>query len=208
MYGRILIPLDGSPVAEQVLPLAKMFAVHLKSSVVLLQAVEPIGKRLQVEETTLRADDQVQLWRSRALSYLQTIQRDFATGISVECEVKVGSPATVILDLAESARADLIAMATHGRTGPQRWVFGSVAAKVLSGTTLPVLLVRANPAPRPLAPIRRILVPLDGSELAERALVPARHVAAAFDAEIILFRVRDFPGTRPTVWGLGCIQLP
>jgi nucleotide-binding universal stress UspA family protein len=203
MYGRILIPLDGSPVAEQVLPLAKMFVKRLRSSVVLLQAVEPLGKRMHVEGATLHVDEQVEAWRKQALDYLQTIQRDFPAGISVECATEVGSPATVILDWAESARVDLIAMATHGRTGPQRWVYGSVAAKALTGTRLPVLLVRAVPTPRPLSSIRRILVPLDGSELAEQALVPAQIVGAVFDAEIILFRVVDFPGYAAKSQGAG-----
>jgi nucleotide-binding universal stress UspA family protein len=193
MYSRILIPLDGSPVAEQVLPLAKMFVLHLSSSVILLQAVEPLGKKLHVEGATLHSAEQVEAWRKQAIDYLQTIQRDFPAGISVECEAEVGSAASVILDWAESARVDLIAMATHGRTGPQRWVYGSVAAKVLTGTHLPVLLVRASATPRTLVPIKRILVPLDGSELAERALLPARHLATAFDAEILLLRVREFP---------------
>jgi nucleotide-binding universal stress UspA family protein len=193
MYGRILIPLDGSQVAEQVLPLAKMFAIHLRSTVVLLQALEPLGKRLHVEGATSHTYELVAAWRKESLDYLHTVQRDFPEGISVECAAEPGSPATVILDWADSARVDLIAMATHGRTGPQRWVYGSIAAKVLTGTRLPVLLVRASTNPRTLVPIQRILVPLDGSELAERALLPARHLATAFDAEILLFRVREFP---------------
>jgi nucleotide-binding universal stress UspA family protein len=204
MYGRVLIPLDGSPVAEQVLPMAKMFVLGLRSSVVLLQVVEPLGKRLTFNGPNSHADEQVEALRKQALDYLHTVQRDFPAGISVDCEAEVGSPATVILDWADSGRVDLIAMATHGRTGPQRWVYGSIAVKLLTGTRLPVLLVRAAPTPRPIGPIRRILVPLDGSELAEQALEPAQVVAAVFDAEMILFRAMDFPGyvTKTQVAGM------
>jgi len=115
----------------------------------------------------------------------------FPSGLAVEHEVRVGSAATAILELAESAHIDLIAMATHGRTGVQRWVYGSVADKVLSGAQLPILLVRASEIPSAIAPIRRILVPLDGSALAERALIPAQYLAKAFDAEVLLFRVQE-----------------
>ena len=113
----------------------------------------------------------------------------FPSGLAVEHEVRVGSAATAILELAESAHIDVIAMATHGRTGLQRWVYGSVADKVLSGARLPILLVRASEAPPAIASIRRILIPLDGSALAECALISALHLAKAFDAEMLLFRV-------------------
>lgn len=189
MFRRILIPLDGSSIAEQVLPLAKMFAVRFQSSVVLFQAIEPLSQRARVEGAASDADDQVELSRRRALEYLETIEHNFPVGLSVEHAVRVGSAATAILELAESAHIDLIAMATHGRTGLQRWVYGSVADKVLSGARLPILLMRASEAPHAIAPIRRILVPLDGSTLAEGALVPALRLATAFDAEMLLFRV-------------------
>lgn len=189
MFRQILIPLDGSPVAEQVVPLAKMLVLRFQSAVVLLRVIEPIHARRRAEGEVFRDDDQVELLRGSALEYLETVHHDFAAGISVEREVRVGSPATVILDLAESAPVDLIAMATHGHTGLQRWVYGSVADKVLSSARLPILLVRASERPRAFGPIKRILVPLDGSTLAERALIPARQLAKAFDAEVLLLRV-------------------
>ncbi len=197
MYQRILIPLDGSPIAEQVLPLVKMFAVRFQSSVVLFQAIEPIPKGVPVEGPASRADDQVEMSRNQALEYLEAIAQRFPQGIPAEHELRTGLPATAILETAESAHVDLIAMATHGRTGLQRWVYGSVADKVLGGARLPILLVRASETPSATAPIRRILVPLDGSDLAERALIPAERLAKAFDAEILLFRVQEFSSYTP-----------
>jgi nucleotide-binding universal stress UspA family protein len=191
MYRRILIPLDGSPIAEQVLPLARMFVVHFQSSVVLFEAVEPIANRARVQGAALRAQEQSDRSRTQALEYLEKTLHDFPAGVSVEREVRVGSPAAAILDFAESAQVDLIAMATHGRTGLQRWVYGSVAEKVLSGAQHPLVLVRARENPPPLTRIKRILVPLDGSELSERALGPVRNVATAFAAEVLLLQVME-----------------
>ncbi len=181
MYQRILVPLDGSSIAEQALPLAKMLAVRFQSSVVLFQDI-------QVKSHTDKSIDQLQ---KQALGYLETIRQRFPTDISIERETRVGLPAAAILEFAESAHIDLIAMATHGRTGLQRWHYGSVADKVLDGARLPILLVRASETPSATAPIKQILVPLDGSELAKRALMPAQHLAQAFDAELLLVRVQE-----------------
>jgi nucleotide-binding universal stress UspA family protein len=206
MFRRILIPLDGSPIADQALPLAKMFAVRFQSSVVLFQAIEFLGKRRPVQDTAADADDQLELSRTRALEYFETIERDFPGGLSVEHEVRVGSAATEILALAESAQVDLIVMVTHGSTGLQRWVYGSVADKVLSGSRLPILLVRASEAPHAMALTRRILVPLDGSALAERALAPALCLAKAFDAQVLLFRAQEPAPYVESAFGAGASE--
>ncbi len=193
MYSRILIPLDGSPIAEQVIPLTKMLAAHLNSRVVLFQAVEPICDTLRVEGEEFKADEQVETMRGQALTYLEAIRRDLAGGgIPVECAVRVGKPAPTILEFVERARIDLVSLATHGRGGLQRWVYGSVAEQVLRDTRVPALLVRACATPT-LAPriLSRILVPLDGSQWAEAALFHAANLTAAFDAELLLFCAWD-----------------
>ena len=166
MYQRILVPLDGSSIAEQALPFAKMFAVRFQSSVVLFQAISPLGKRAHGSATS-DADAQVQLSRQRAEEYLETIVHGFPVGLAVEHVARIGAAATSILEFAESAHIDLIVMATHGRTGLQRWVYGSVADKVLSGARLPILLVRAMEAPHTLASIQRRI----GAVSRARALV-------------------------------------
>lgn len=208
MYRRILIPLDGSPLAEQALPLAKTIAEHFQSSAILFRAVEPVHEPLREEGSIVSVADQVELMRGLALEYLETAARDFVPiHVPAERVVRVGYPASTILELAETAKVDLIAMATHGRTGLQRWVFGSVADKVLSGAKLPLLLVRAKPEPPSETRITRILVPLDGSALAEGALPFAQELARAFDAEILLLRIwapsayiiEGYPAARSTL---------
>ncbi len=154
MYQRILVPLDGSPVAEQVLPLLKMLVVRFQSSLILFQAIEPISQRATVEGAALHPDDHAEQLRKQALEYLEAIKPRFPSGITVQHEIRTGLPARAILEFAESTRIDLIAMATHGRTGLQRWVYGSVADKVLSGARLPILLVRASVA-HSIASIKR-----------------------------------------------------
>lgn len=191
MYQRILIPLDGSPIAEQVLPLANMLVVRFQSSVVLFQAIPPITPQVQVGDAAFDTDDQVERLQRQALAYLETIEQGFPQVISVQHAVRVGLPAKAILEFVESAHIDLLAMVTHGRIGLQRWVYGSVADKILSSARLPILLVRASETPHSLASIRRILVPLDGLTLAERAVIPARHLANAFDADVLLLGVQE-----------------
>jgi nucleotide-binding universal stress UspA family protein len=102
----------------------------------------------------------------------------------VDSRVVVGPPAEAIIQT--GAAFDLIAMATHGRSGIGRWVFGPVADKVLHGATVPVLLVRAGRAAVAAGWPRRILVPLDGSGLAEQALPLAALLARRAGAELIL----------------------
>jgi nucleotide-binding universal stress UspA family protein len=191
MFQRILVPLDGSSLAEQVLPLTKIFAVRFQSEVVLLRVVEPIRVDMTIEGKLLSALDLTERACQSARDYLETIHGKFPTGVSVTCKVKSGASATTILDLAENSPFDLIAMATHGNTGLKDWVHGSVADKILSSSQLPILLVRPTREHRALTQVKRILVPLDGSPLSECALKPAQQLAQTFDAEIILFRALE-----------------
>lgn len=191
MFRQMLIPLDGSPLAEQVLPLVKLFVEHANSAVVLLRVVAPIHPDLHTAEVEASASAQTEQACQAARDYLEALPPIFASNVAVARQVILGSPATTILEVAEKTPCDLIAMVTHGRTGIDRWVYGSVADKVLSGARLPILLVRANQLPRDLASIKHILIPLDGSPLAEHALVPAQQLAHAFNAKLVLFRVLE-----------------
>ena len=117
-------------------------------------------------------------------------ERLWADGLAAERHVYYGEASEAILETAHYQRGDLIAMSTHGRTGLGRWVYGSVADRVLQRATVPLLLVpataeRAWPTDRP----PRFLVPLDGSEFAEAALQPASELAATLGAELVLLRV-------------------
>ena len=194
MYSRILVPLDGSPAAEQVLPLTKAIAEQFHSSVILFRAIAPLHDAPSKGRPRVDADKQIELSRWAALEYLQAIGRDFAAcDIPAECQTEVGSPAWTILDFAQIEHVDLIALTTHGRTGGHRSEYGRVADRVVHAARVPSLVVRASDVPSAAAPITRILVPLDGSVLAERALEPARQLAAAFHAELLLLRVWQDP---------------
>lgn len=194
MFNRILVPLDGSRLAEQALPLAQAFAERLASTVVLFRAVIPMHEAVSPRGEAYSAAEQVDLLRESARRYLDALCRE-RSAVSVEMQTRVhaGSPAAAILTFAENTHADLIVMVTHGRTGLRRWALGSVADKVLTGTQTPLLLVRASDSPRESVRLNRILVPLDGSALAERALPPARQLALAFDADVHLFRAWENP---------------
>jgi len=124
---------------------------------------------------------------AEATSYLETIAHSAPlAGIDITTESVFGLPWQNILAVAESKSVDLIIMCSHGRTGFTRWVLGSVARQLVHQSTVPVFVVRENAASlllhsdaaRPLC----ALVPLDGSLLAETALVPAAHLTAALAA--------------------------
>jgi len=196
MYRHILVPLDGSLLAEQALPLAKMLAARFAATVTLFQAIVPIREHLHMGHEAAETPEQIELRRSRAATYLEKARADMiAAGITTKAEVRVGAAATAILEFAESAGVDMITMSTHGRTGLLQWAYGSVADKVLQGSHVPLLLVRVSDKPAAPQPPKRILVPLDGSALAELALDPAQSLAAAFDSEVLLFRSWDIPAT-------------
>jgi nucleotide-binding universal stress UspA family protein len=175
MTRRILVPLDGSPLAESILPSVVEFARLTGAHVTLVRVVEPATEDAGVRE----AEAAVQ-------PYLAGVAERLATeGLTVDTLVLSGQAADQIIERAHDF--DLIAMATHGRSGIGRWVYGSVADKVLRGAGTPVLLVRAR-ADGPVATghPRSILAPLDGSEVAEQALPLATAVAKAAGAELAL----------------------
>ena len=194
MFARILLPLDMSPLAEQVLPVVRAIAAGCRSTVVLFHAVEPIQELLPISADVFEPAEQLEILRGRVLNYMQAVEADWLTpGLAVERRVCVGHPAESILETARCAEIDLIAMTTHGRSGFQRWARGSVAGKVLAHSTLPMLLVRAQAEPDVATPVlKRLLVPLDRSAYAEQALAVASELARTFDAELVLFHVWDY----------------
>jgi nucleotide-binding universal stress UspA family protein len=138
VYRRILVPLDGSSAAEGVLPHVRELAKHVGAEVVLLSValapLSPGAEPIQAQATALQEAD---VYVSDVAARLQH------RGIRAEARVRYGAPVEEILDHASAAGIDLIAMATHGRTGLKRVVLGSVAEQVLRRTPVPMLLVRA-----------------------------------------------------------------
>lgn len=188
MIRRVLVPLDGSALAESVLPAVQALATLTGAGVTLLQAVAPLEPLLVLPEDRgeLALDRAEQAAAERdAVAYLATVARRLTEQhLIVDSRVVTEPPAGAIIRIGMTV--DLIAMATHGRSGVGRWVFGSVADKVLHGATVPVLLVRAGQAAVAAGWPRRILVPLDGSALAEQALPLAALLARCASAELIL----------------------
>jgi nucleotide-binding universal stress UspA family protein len=139
---KIVVPLDGSALAETSISPAVQLAKEQRGTVVLVQAVE--AHWLSGESII---DAQVRVVRE-AEEYLgMTADRLRAAGVSVETSVWYGAPAVSIIDAARAQRAGLIVMTSHGRSGLSRLVLGSVAEAVLRGTTTPILLLRAAGAP-------------------------------------------------------------
>ena len=110
----------------------------------------------------------------------------------------IGKPAEVIVDHAKGDPACLIAMATHGLSGPRRWLIGSVASKVIQSAANPLLLIRPIEGPDSLAPVRldTVFVPLDGSGLAEKTLPHVCALAKTIEARVQLMRVYTLPAER------------
>ncbi|MCS6937801.1 MAG: universal stress protein [Roseiflexaceae bacterium] len=201
----IVVPLDGSELSAQVLPYVRVLAPLLGAKVHLLRVIQEAHLRggeswAQVlmsvygvpESEALRRDQEdeaMDALRQRVQAYLDAqahVLED--AGIDVTSEVRWGSPAEVIVEVAARySPGALIAMATHGYSGLRRWALGSVADKVIHATAAPVLLVRGQAQPV-VRPPRRILTPLDGSGLARQALPLASEIARAAHAELILLR--------------------
>lgn len=195
MYTRMLIPLDGSRVAEQVLPYARFLAKQLAIPVNLVQVIDPDALMLLANPEqgryidTIMADITVS---SRA--YLETIAHSIP-GTSVQCLVEKGKAEEVLIEHASADTDALVVMATHGRSGIQRWLLGSVADKVLHGAKNHVLLVRATDQGKTVdeAVLKTVVVPLDGSPLAEQVLPYVADLARKLNLEVILTRAYALP---------------
>ena len=150
MYRHILVPLDGSRLAEQVLPHVHALAANEGTDrITLLRAVPPVyttGVDVVGTVAVSLADAAANL-EEEARDYLAGVASEFrAEGYAVKTEVSALPPAEAILDYADSEHADMIAIATHGRGGLGRWVFGSVTQKVVQAAPVPVLVIRPRSA--------------------------------------------------------------
>jgi len=149
MLETVLVTLDGSKLSESVIPVViKLAQGGGVREVVLLRVCEPVSVpadypaseatwEKHIEQITARAKEQCTVYLANAAQLIKS------QGISTRTETVFGKPADEIVGYAETHKVDLIAIASHGRSGPSRWAFGSVADKVLRSTTTPILLVRA-----------------------------------------------------------------
>jgi nucleotide-binding universal stress UspA family protein len=195
MLQRVLVPLDGSPLAESALPVAARIA-RVGGGQVILFRVYQLSPNTSLPEAVVSAYDSDE---REASGYLDAIaaRSEFA-GIMVEQHVFGGETAMSILNATVEYKADLVVMTSHGRSGLTRWVMGSVAEHVVRHALVPVFVLR-GPGGNVVQPKRvcgadwRVLVTLDGSELAESAIEPARLLLDALRAyeggELLLLRL-------------------
>jgi nucleotide-binding universal stress UspA family protein len=204
MLRSILVPLDGSAFGEHALPLALALArragaaLHLVHVHQLLPATLDELTVLDQVEATLRKEE----W-----TYLGGVAQRLAAVAPVKVDPVLldGEVAQALHDRAVETRADLVVLSTHGRGPLSRFWLGSVADKLVRRLPMPVLLVRPKEGPADLAaepPLKHVLVPLDGTPLAEQALEPALKVGALTGARFTLLRVVK-PAVLPQYVGEG-----
>ena len=193
MYTRILTPLDGSDVSEQVLPYARELASRLSLPTALLMAIEQehpsIGLYLNPELHSHETDTHR---AGHAQQYLDSVaSRMSGAGVTTSTVVPRGEPAATIVEEAGKDPNTLIAMASHGRSGLARWWMGSVADKVLHTADNPLLIIRSQsqPAGSRVNSPERLIVPVDGSEVAEEVLPHVAYLASALQIPVDLVQV-------------------
>lgn len=194
MFEHLLIPLDGSRLAESVLPAAQVLACRFESAVTLLHVVERHPPADVHGERHLISIPEAE-------AYLQAIAAKMFTDLSVTMHVHGpddGDVASIIAHHGEEFGIDLIALCTHGRGGARELFYGSVAQQVLGRGAAPVLLVRPEGIGQAFT-CARLLVPLDGSPASEAALPVAETLARAFGGQLDLLTVVPTLATVPTI---------
>jgi nucleotide-binding universal stress UspA family protein len=191
--NRVLVPLDGSRLSEQVLGPVLTLVRSANGNVTLFHAVTP------AESFSVSASQWVQQERRRSAAYLQDLaQRVCRDGNGVQERIVTGEASREIVAEARRSRADLIAMSSHGRSGVCEGPFGSIAERVLRTTNTPILVFRGALS-RAYA-IRTIVFAWDGSEESLEVAAPAADLAASVNATVLLVHAgKNFPSLLPRV---------
>lgn len=193
MIKRVLIPLDGSELAEKVVPHLVRLVAAERTEILLISALSraiPAFADLAIpalDEVITLAGSEIEDSVSRVEGQLRQL------GFSVSRQYLLGLPSDCILQMAEEEHIDLIAMSTHGRTGVGRALLGSVADQVVRHTQKPVLLTSSKTVSRTEPSLQTVLVPLDGTRFAESALPFAQRFAQEQGATLLLLRVIEPP---------------
>ena len=197
MYQHILVPLDGSSRAERAVPIAARIARASGSCITFLRIVTSPNQIVWQATESIRQQETFDADQARAARYLTRLAAsEELAGVKIITQVSTGQPAQLILAAASSQSldvppVDLIIICSHGYTGFKRWALGRVAQKIAYHSPVPVLVlfpdrepVPIRPYPDPTRPLHTIAaaVALDGSSLAEAALLPAAYLVAALAA--------------------------
>jgi nucleotide-binding universal stress UspA family protein len=143
MYKRILVPLDGSKLAELALPHAAAHAAQFGAEIVLLKVLGPLPEPTMASPRVVRSAEAASA--ELAQDYLDDIAAGLrAQGAVAQTATAEGKPYVEIVRFAEENEIDLIIMSTRGHSGLSRWLLGSVADRVVRGATIPLLLVHAR----------------------------------------------------------------
>lgn len=209
MLERILIPLDGSPLAEEILTQIRRILKGKNTEIHLLRTVFVPVSLARIDTGKILEVD-----RAAARRYLDSLaQRLRKEDIQVRTHLMEGQTAETIVRSAARTRATLIAMTTHGRSGLARWVMGSVAEKVVRSSPVPLLLMRSyTPSGKPVGPVEvgfhRILVPVDGSPNALSVLAAVAPLARDYKADVTVLGVEPPPVVAPAVYGETAYVVP
>jgi len=195
MLRSILVPLDGSDFAEHALPIAASLARQAGATLRLARVHVPITAEAAMG--VVIPDPYGLRERQEEQAYLDGVARRLRekvspTPLTLETALLEGDVVAALTDHARAGSVDLVVMATHARGAFARFWLGSVADDLVSELTAPVLLIRPGEGKPDLtreADLKTIVVPLDGSELAERAAWRAAEMARLFDADLALVRV-------------------
>lgn len=190
-FNKMLVPLDGSPFAEQSLSVAESICLAYGAHLTLM-SVDP-SKKHHWPFSAIAPNDQIKGGEAERKQYLEQIaSRLKKAGLETGIAVSKGDVATQIIDYAHDSRVDLIVMGTHGRSGLERFMIGSVANKMIQISDTPILLLRPTTEWRSRwSQFKRLLVTVDGSHESERILPFARALAAQFGSEVILLSVPE-----------------
>ena len=193
MYSRILVPVDGSSLSEQVMPYVQQLGLGLSIPVTLMTVVEPstpsIGLHLGQSP---QEQDEIRHRADHAVAYLTSLADALRSdGVAVSTVTPSGSPAQEIVREAEREAGTLIAMSGHGRSGMARWWLGSIADRVLHTAESPLLLIRFHEGEGPshAQGFSRVVVAVDGSPLGEEILPHVAHITKALGMAVDLVRV-------------------
>jgi nucleotide-binding universal stress UspA family protein len=195
MYKRVLLPLDGSELAEVVFSYATQLAARMGLDLVLLHVASPHERDLVPLHRAYVERAAEALKREAEELQKKTGIQPKGGGVTARGEIAVGHPGEEILECALRHNIDLILLSTHGRSGIRRWALGNIADKILRASNIPVWLVRAGVREEIVHdkwPTMTMLVPLDGSELSESVLPHVEQLAkqrGPEEVDVILLRV-------------------
>jgi|LDZT01.1.fsa_nt_gi nucleotide-binding universal stress UspA family protein len=194
MFEHILLPLDGSSLAELVLPHAVALSEAFNSKLTLLRV---IYKDNDEEQNNIVNPMAWQIKKSEAEAYLKSVHNHLAE-VNVDSEIKImeGKPAQQIIDFAQNEGVELIIMSSHGSSGVSAWNINSTVQKVLLRAFVPVMIIRAyQEQAGSLTGLKyqRLFLPLDGSKRAECILPMAKSISSAQDSKVFLTHIIEEP---------------